>query len=298
MEAARVPALAPARPGALPAAAGAALLAGLLALIYHRTLSVLWTTWMTNDNYSHGPIIPLISLALIARDRAALSALPVRPDARGLALIGFGCLLQVAGVRADLFALQGWSLLAVLYGLALTFGGAAVTRRLCFPIGYLVFMLTFPPLVVNRLSFALKEVAVGLSTAAAGALGVLYQRSGMTLHLAGGDLLIEHPCSGLRSLLALIALGTLLAGLTPWGKWRRFALFASAIPIAIVVNALRLTLLIVVAHYAGLKEAGGWVHDVSGYAIYAVALAVLLGVRSWLAPRRAAAAAGAGKAAA
>ena len=270
-------------------AAGALALALLLALIYHRTLGVLWTTWMTNDNYSHGVLVPLVSIALVFHDRAALRAIRRVPDARGLLLVGLGCLLQVAGMRADLFALQGWSLLAVLFGLALTFGGPALTRRLAFPIGYLAFMLTFPPLVVNQISFALKEVAVSLSTGLAEALGVLYQRSGMTLYLAGGELRIEHPCSGLRSLLALIALGTLLAGRLRASPLRRFALFASAIPIAIAVNAVRLTLLIVVAHYFGISAVNGAVHDLSGYALYAVALAALLGVRRLVSPPRAAA---------
>lgn len=285
-EARREAVLAPARTVAIPPVAGGALVVALLALVYHRTLGVLWTTWMTNDNYSHGFLVPLVSLTLVFQDRAALRAVPRVPDARGLLLVGLGCLLQVAGVRADLFALQGWSILAVLFGLALTFGGPALTRRLAFPIGYLAFMLTFPPLVVNQLSFALKEVAVGLSTGLAGALGVLYQRSGMTLYLAGGELRIEHPCSGLRSLLALIALGTLLAGLMPASRTRRLALFASAIPIAIAVNAIRLTLLIVIAHYFGVSAVNGAVHDVSGYALYALALAALLGVRRLVAPPR------------
>lgn len=286
MEAARTEAL-PMRAAGLPPAAGAALVLGLLALIYHRTGAQLWTTWMTNDNYSHGFLVPLVSLALVWRDRVALRALDLRPDARGLAVIALGCALQVAGVRADLFALQGWSILAALFGLALTFGGARLARRLAFPILYLAFMLTFPPLLVNQLSFALKEVAVGISTRLAEALGVLYQRNGMTLYLAGGELRIEHPCSGLRSLLALLALGALLAGLLPAAPWRRVALFASAVPIAIAVNAVRLTLLIVVAHYAGVPAVNGALHDVSGYALYALALVLLLAVRAWLTPRSA-----------
>lgn len=282
-------AIAPAPRAAVPALPGALLVLALLALAYHRTFAVLWTTWTTNDNYSHGPLVPLVSLALVVHRRAALRATPRRADARGLALVGLGCALQIAGVRADLFALQGWSLIAVLFGLALTFGGPALTRRLAFPIAYLGFMLTFPPLVVNQLSFALKEIAVELSTRLAEGLGVYYQRTGMTLHLAGGDLRIEHPCSGLRSLLALLALGALLAGLLPGGWRARLALLASAIPIAIVVNALRLALLIVVAHYFGVDAVEGPVHDLSAYGLYAAALAALLGVRAWVRPRAAAA---------
>lgn len=278
---------APPRSLPLPARVAIPLIAALAALVYHRTFATLWTTWTTNDNYSHGPLVPVVSLVLLWRGRHRLREQPLAPDARGLVLVALGCLLQVAGVRADLFALQGWSLLVLLFGLALTFGGPAVTRRVAFPIAFLAFMLTFPPLFVNQLSFALKEVAVSLSTAAADLLGVLYRRHGMTLHLAGGDLRIEHPCSGLRSLIALLAIGALLAGTMRAGWLRRLALFLSAVPIAIVVNAIRLTLLIVVAHYAGVPAVQGAVHDVSGYALYALGLGALLLVRRVAAPRAA-----------
>jgi len=256
--------------------AGAALVTLLLGLIYHRTLAGLWTTWTTNDNYSHGPLVPLVSLALVASRRERLRGLPRTGDWRGLALVVLACALQVLGVRADVLTLQGWSLVLLLYGLALALLGGPLTRALAFPIGYLVFMLTFPPFVMNRLSFALKEVAVQVAAHASEALGVTLQRSGMTLWLAGGALEIENPCSGLRSLLAMLATGVLFASLLPGGWWRRALLVLLAVPMAIAGNALRITLLVLMAHYVGIKPALGMFHDVSGYLTYGLSLAGLL----------------------
>jgi exosortase len=267
--------------------AAAAAIATLLALIYHRTAHELWTTWSTNDTYSHGPLVPLVSLALIWRDRERVRKAIGRPDARGLWLVALACAMQITGIRADVFALQGWSLIPALFGLSLVFLGAAATARLAFPIAFLAFMLTFPPIVVNQLSFALKEVAVRLSTATAEALGVVLQRNGMTLYVGGGELRMEHPCSGLRSLIALLATGALLAWFLPGGWTRRALLLASAVPIAILSNAIRIAFLIVVAHYDSVERAGR-LHDVSGYAVYALALGGLLLVRSALVPRPAA----------
>jgi len=256
--------------------AGGALVALLLGLVYHRTAAGLWTMWTTNDNYSHGPLVPLVSLALVASRRGRLRALPRAGDWRGLALVALACALQVLGVRADVFTLQGWSLVLALYGLALALLGGPLTRALAFPIGYLVFMLTFPPFVMNRLSFALREVAVQVAARASEGLGVTLQRSGMTLWLAGGALEIENPCSGLRSLLAMLATGVLFASLLPAGGWRRALLVLLAVPMAIVGNALRLTLLVLMAHYVGIKQALGTFHDVSGYLTYGLSLAGLL----------------------
>jgi exosortase len=263
----------------------AGLAAALLAVVYHRTMASLWTTWMTNDNYSHGPLVPLVSLALVWSRRRTLAARPVEPQAAGLGIIAFACFLQVAGVRADVFALQGWSLVTMLFGLSLTFLGLPRTRVLAFPIGYLGFMLTFPPIVMNQLSYALKEVAVQLSTRVAELLGVTLRRNGMTLLLETGTLRIENPCSGLRSLLAMLATGAIFALFQPGGRWRRGAMLALAVPIAMLGNAVRLTLLIVVAHYAGVPAAMGALHDLSGYLVFAVALAALGTCRALLTPR-------------
>jgi exosortase len=266
------------------AIAQAAVLAALLVGVYHRTAAELWTIWTTNDNYSHGPLIPLTAIVLAWLQRHRLAKAGVHPEARGLALVALGCAMQVLGIRTDLFALEGWSLIAVLFGLSLTFLGGPATRVLAFPIGYLVFMLTFPPILMNQISYALKEITVQLSTRAAEALGVTLQRSGMTLYLASGELRMENPCSGLRSLLALLATGAVFAWLQPGGWWRKAIILVSAFPIAMIGNAVRITLLIVVGHYVGVKEATGAFHEWSGYLIYLVALVGLMGVRALLTP--------------
>ncbi len=267
------------------AIAQAVALVALLVATYHRTAVELWTIWTTNDNYSHGPLIPLTSAALIWLRRHDLAKAGAHPAARGIAVLALGCTMQVLGIRADLFALEGWSLIVVLYGLSLTFLGVPATRVLAFPIGYLVFMLTFPPILMNQISYALKEITVQLSTRAAEALGVTLQRSGMTLYLGSGELRMENPCSGLRSLLALLATGAVFAYVQPGGWWRKAIILFSAVPIAMIGNAVRITLVIVVGHYVGVKEAAGQFHDLSGYVIYLVALIGLMGVRALLTPR-------------
>jgi len=258
----------------------------LLAIVYGRTLASLWDTWLHNDNYSHGPLVPLVSAALIWTRRRRLARLPVRGTSWGVAVVALACALEVLGVRADVLAFQGWSLVLMLFGLALTLLGAGWTRVLAFPLAFLVFMLPFPAVFVNQISFALKEITVRISTQAAEWLGASLLRDGMTLYLQSGELRIENPCSGLRSLIALLATGALFAGIQRGAWWRRILLFAIALPIAMLANAARITLLIVVGHYVGVQAAGGKLHDFSGYLLYALAVLALLGVRGLLDPRR------------
>ncbi len=277
----------PAPPGANTRAFGvlqAVTLGALLVAIYANPAMALWTTWTTNDNYSHGPLVPLTSLALVWLRRDKLRALAVQPDGRGLWLVALGCLMQVVGIRADLFALQSWSLIAMLFGLSLAFFGRPVTHMLAFPIGYLGFMLTFPPVVMNTLNFALKQLAVNGAAVGAKLLGVTMERDGMQLYFRTGELTVENPCSGLRSLLALLATGTLFAYFQRGGAWRRAAVLVAAVPIALLGNMARLLLLFVAADRMSVDWATGHFHDVTGYVMYAVALGLLVGLRALLTP--------------
>jgi exosortase len=109
----------------------------------------------------------------------------------------------------------------------------------------------------------------------------------MSIHLASGDLRVGNPCSGVRSLLALFATGTLLAYLQPGGAWRRMAILFGSIPIALLGNATRLVLVILAAERRGVVWASGTFHDLTGYVVYALALGGLIGLRALLTPRAA-----------
>ncbi len=279
---------APARaPAWAPAWAQALVLAGLVGAAYARVATVLWETWSTNDNYSHGPLVPLASLALVWLRWPRLRRLEVRPESRGLWLLAAGCLMLVLGLRMDLFALQGWSLLVVLLGLTLTFFGVPILRMTAFPILYLAFMLTFPPAVMNTLSFALKTFATAGAAGAAKLLGVAMRVDGMQIYFHTGELRVENPCSGLRSLIALFATGTLFAYFQRGGLWRRAVVMLAAIPIALAGNMVRLLLLFIAADRMGVIWATGRFHDVTGYVLYAVALGLLWLLRGVLTPRAA-----------
>jgi exosortase len=260
-------------------------LGALFVFVHHGTFAELWRVWETNDNYSHGPLVPLASAVLIWMRREKLRAIPIAPHMAGIAVVGLGCVLQVLGLRSDVFALQGGSIVVLIFGFSLTFLGASLTRAMLFPLAFLCFMLTFPPGFVNQLSFALKEITVRLSTVFAEMLGVTLQRSGMSLFLSTGELRMENPCSGLRSLISLIATGALFAHLQPGRGWRSGIMLLATIPIAVLGNAVRTTSLIVVGHYDSIEAAGGVVHDVTGYLVYAIALGALLLLRAWLTPR-------------
>jgi exosortase len=177
---------------------------------------------------------------------------------------------------------QGYSFVLLLFGLSLFMFGGRATRRVWFPLAYLVFMLPIPPYLLHVVSFQLKVFAARAGSAVAANLGVPLARSGMTIHLPAGSLRIADPCSGLRSLIALVALGALFAYLSRGSVWKRLVLFCSAVPLAVGANVLRIAALCAVASVWGVDAAVGFFHDLSGVLLFLVALAGLAIVRKLL----------------
>lgn len=262
-------------------AAGVAI-AALVVLVYRDSFATLWRTWGENPNYSHGYLIPPVAAFLLWMRRDAFARAAGRGTAWGLALVGLALLGHILSIRAGVFMTQGYSFVLLLYGLALLYFGAPATRAIWFPLAYLFFMLPVPPFLMRHLSFRLKDFAAKAGAAAAHRIGIPLVRTGMTIHMPGGSLRIADPCSGLRSLVALVALGALFAFLSRGPLWKRIVLFLSAFPLAVVANIARISVLCVVADVWGVETATGLFHDFSGFFLFMIAFVGLAIVRALL----------------
>jgi exosortase len=275
----------PGRDPAIPKAAGVTypavvIVAWTLALVglaaaYSGTIETLWRVWMHNPNYSHGFLIPPIAVWLVWRQRAVLSTCPTTGCWAGVAILVPAVLLQIAGLRGDVAMLQGVSLVLALAGIVLQLHGWKALRRLAMPIAFLIFMIPALPWFMDVLSFRLKIQAARGAVGFAQLIGVAVQRDGVNLLFPGGILAVENACSGLRSLVALMALGTLFGYLAPGAIWKRVLLFLLALPIAVFANTVRIAALCVYAGLAGPTEAAGSFHKIGGYALFAIAFLLL-----------------------
>ncbi len=259
-----------------------ALVAALVGLVYLPIFPTLLRTWRGVPNYSHGYLIPPVALFLLWRERRRFVEAIGSGSTWGVALIVLAILGYVASIRAGIFMTQGYSFVLMLFGLSLVFFGGRATATVWFPLGFLFFMLPMPPILVNELSFRLKEYAARVGSAIAVKLGVPLARVGMTIHVPSGSLRIADPCSGLRSLIALVALGVLFAFFTRGAVWKRLILAAAAVPLAIAGNIIRIASLCVVAHIWGIDTALGLFHDFSGFLLFIFAFIGLVILRKIL----------------
>jgi len=216
---------------------------------------------------------------LVWERRRELRRIPARVSRWGYPLLLAGIALLVLGQAATFGYAARISLLLVLAGLVLFLAGPRVLRAVAFPLAYLLFMIPPPAIVMNAIAFPLQLMAARLATGSLDLLGVPVLREGNIITLAPMRLEVTEACSGIRSLIALLALAVIFAYFTQRTPLPRVLVALSAIPIALVTNAARIALTGMLVEGIGPAAGLGFYHVFSGLLVFALAL-VLLAVES------------------
>jgi exosortase len=246
-----------------------------MALVYHAVVAGLFYQWRVNEEYSHGPLVLLASAYLVWRRRADLWRCPAAPSAIGYAAVLVGLALLIMGEAAIVAYLMSISLLVVIAGLIVYLYGLPKLKIVGFPLVYLLFVIPLPYVIFDRITLPLQFLASNLATSALDAVGIPVLREGNVITLATTQLGVTEACSGIRSLISLGAIGMIYAYLFFPDRWRRAAIVASTVPIAIVTNAARIAVTGVLAGLFGPQMALGFYHTFSGLLVFAVAVGLL-----------------------
>jgi exosortase len=253
------------------------LLSTLVLMIYAPVLGSLARQWWNDPNYSHGFFVPLFAGYVLWSSRHRWLALPLRPKNFGLAIMILAVALRVLGMLgAEMFTVR-LSLLILICGIVLFLAGSRVLRSMAFPIGYLLFMIPLPAIIYFQLTMPLQLWASQLGASGLVALGIHTVREGNLLFLPNCTLNVVEACSGIRSLLSLLAVVVAYAYLAEPITWKRVALAIASIPIAIATNGLRLVATGVLSYFFGPAFDSGLIHLVLGLVFFALAfLSILL----------------------
>lgn len=251
-------------------------------IVYFPYLYSLTGDWASNDDYSHGYFIPFISVFMVYSIRGRLSAIPVMPLNSGIIVVILGlAILVVAKIGSELF-LQRFSLIILLLGVVIFLLGKVHLRMLFFPIVYLIFMIPIPAIIWNKIAFPMQLFGSFLTEHVIRVIGIPIFREGNVLHLVETTLEVVAACSGLRSLMTMFALASLLSFLSSLSSAKKYILFFSAAPVAIFANIFRLSVTAILASHYGSAVAHGFLHDFSGMVVFALGFSMLLGVNKIL----------------
>ena len=257
----------------------------LIAVLYRHIAVKLVNDWYQLPDFSHGFLIPFFVLFLAWRKRKTFLTTSRKPSWAGLAVVAAGLVLLVIGVLgADLF-LSRISFVVLAAGLIWTLVGKAMLSETKFMLAVMLLAIPLPTLILNQVTFPLQLMATRLSSTLLPLAGVPVLRDGNVIQLSSIQLEVAEACSGIRSLISLLTVTVIYGYLLERTLWRRVTLALASIPIAVLVNVVRIFLTGLFVHYWNPRRAVGFFHEFSGWLMFVVSLGLLYAVhgalRTW-----------------
>ena len=259
------------------------LLAGLVLVLFAPTLRILTLQWWDDPNYSHGLVLPFLCAIIVWQKRDEIAATPIAPSAWGWGVVLMSrAMLFLGSLGAELF-LARMAFWGTVVGLLLCFAGWARLRLMAFPLGLFLLAIPLPALIYNQIVFPLQLVASRFATVCLEKVDVMpVLREGNLLLLPGYTLEVVEACSGIRSLMSLVALAVAYGYFLERRTWMRWLLVLAVLPVAIFSNGVRVFVTAMLTHFWGPAAAEGFLHSFSGWMIFVVSMVLLLAFHTLL----------------
>lgn len=246
-------------------------------LLYHATFWSMVELWSRSQTFAHGFLIVPISCWLAWRQRAPLAALAPQPSRGGLLLLGALGLAWLLADAANVPVVEQYAATAMLPACVLAILGWPAVRLLAFPLAYLFLAVPFGEVFLDPLI----DFTAAFTVTALQWTGVPVFRDGSNFSLPTGNWSVVEACSGLRYLIAALALGALFAHVNFHSTRRRLAVMAAALLVPILANGVRAYLIVMLGHLSNMRLAVGVDHLIYGWLFFGLVALLLF----WLAAR-------------
>ena len=240
-------------------------------------LESLGAAWITPE-YSHGPLIPLISLYLFLRElRQSPPIDPTQSVNRipGIIVIMIGLVLAIFGNLVKIPDIVTYALIIWTGGVVLTGFGWDRGKRHQLPVLHLIFMLPLPQFIYWKLTIVLQLISSELGVWFIQLAGVPVFLEGNVIDLGVYKLQVAEACSGLRYLFPILSFSYLFAILYRGPFWHKVVMFLMAAPLTVFMNSFRIGVIGVLVNSYGIGQAEGFLHFFEGWVIFGACIAIL-----------------------
>jgi exosortase len=264
------------------------IIGGLFYYLFRHEIYNIVRMWLTDGNWSHGFLIPLFSLYFINQHKAEILRLRPKPNYLGLFFLICGIVFYPLNiVHFGYGYLRPIGMIATLGAVVLFLGGWSLVRHVWLPVGFLAFAVPLPSRYYVSLTMPMRQLAAEVTAFLLSLVGGLEaSASGVVIDVVYHGQRLEPPlnvaeaCSGMRLLMAFLALGVAMAYLHYRPVWQRIVLLASTVPIAILCNIVRVTITGFIYILIDPSYAQGIYHNILGLAMLPLAFG-LYGVLAW-----------------
>ena len=235
-------------------------------MLYWQTAWSMVEIWWRSDTFAHGFMILPIALYLVWQKRHTLAKQPINTNGLGLVLLVFCGVFWFLANLVDIAVIQQFMFTAMIPVLVLTLFGWSVTKTILFPLCFLFFMVPFgerliPSLIDFTAFFTIRSIQL---------TGIPIYWEGHNLSLPSGNWSVVEACSGIRYLIASVALGSLYCYLTFHTILKRSIFFGLFIIVPIIANGLRAFMIVMIGHFSSMKLATGVDHLIYGWVFFGV----------------------------
>jgi len=249
----------------------------LLALIYFTTFTELFQVWNSNEDYSHGFFILPISLYLIWRRREEILSQPATPERWGYALMALWVVTYIIGTVGHISTFANVSMIIFVIGaFAILINGRAA-HIVLFPAFFMIFMFPIPSEIYARVTNPLMLISTNISFHILSILDVPILKEGNLLFLPNYKMEVVNACSGIRSMLAIMAITLLVGYLYIGSKVIRAVFFLVSVPIALFGNVFRITSTALLAYFYSPQAAEGFSHTFAGIVTFFISFLIICG---------------------
>lgn len=248
----------------------------LIGIVYARTLAGIFTKALTNEDYSHVFLIPLITGYLIWERRKRIRDVKITPLWIGLPLMLFTFLFSIYGILGSDISAARISWWLWLVSVLIFCYGKDTFKTLFLPVVMLGFIIPLPEHVQAPLTLSLKLISSKLAAFFIGIAHIPVYVDGNIIDIGTMELQVVDACSGLRYVIPLMALSILCAYFFQRQMWKRVALFLLSFPIAVLMNSLRISITAILSQWASPRIAEGFFHGFSGWLVFLGSFALLM----------------------
>jgi len=241
--------------------------------VFHEAVGTIVQSW-DKEEYSHGILIPPIALLLILHRLAQKPQQP-KPSWIGAVLVGMGLVIHLFGQLSGITVFPQYGFFLAVLGLFYALLGARIFLNLWGALAYLFFAVPLPTTLYISLSAKLQLLSSSLGTDLLQFIGVTVFREGNIIDLGLYKLQVVEACSGLRYIFPLLSFSYLIAYFYKDAFWKRALVFMSAIPLAVLMNVVRIAFVGVTVNVWGVAAAEGVLHDFEGWVVFGACVVLL-----------------------
>ncbi|WP_334130496.1 VPLPA-CTERM-specific exosortase XrtD [Sneathiella sp.] len=249
-----------------------------LFLLYIPDGALLWHAWTNVEEFNHGPLMLAVALYLLWARRSLLAFPDKRGNWIGLVICVVAGALYALAIKAGIENIRHISVLLMILGLFVVFGGITYGRYVLPSLILLPFVVPPPAFLNANLTYGLQLLSTDMSVGMMRFVGLSVFQDGNIIDLGTLKLAVVEACAGLRYLYPMIGLGVLLAMLFDIPLWKRALFVVLAAIVSVIMNSVRIFLTGAIAEWSGTAVSDGFFHLFEGWVFFLVSFMVMLGI--------------------